>query len=238
MDNEINERHWDDLKGTYNNVWQIAAKKILSEKETMFIKNFYSKKIGPNVLDIGIGNGRILSALMANAHSDDIIKGIDISDEMIAVCQEKFAGKSNCEFKKCDIASSAVPFHEKFDFVTAVRVLKYNKNWIQIVEKISKQLNSGGIFVFTMPNKYSLNYFSSYKIPFYKSCKSELEILCKKNGLQIQEIISFTRIPDVIYDHSNNRAFALLVAILESILSVILGKTFFGRMFFIAAKKI
>lgn len=71
----------------------------------------------------------------------------------------KFA-KDQKHLVVCNISKDKLPFKRNFDFISAVRVLKYNKNWQEIIGKIINHLHNEGIFVFTMPNKNSLLRFT------------------------------------------------------------------------------
>ncbi len=237
MENQ-NKKHWDEMGETYGNVWKNKSKQYMHSREMTFINNFLNKKEVRRGLDIGVGSGRILENYLANSEVAELY-GIDISDEMVKFCKEKF--KENNRIQKmavCDFSKENIPFEVKFDFISAIRVLKYNKNWKEMVKKITDILNDGGVAVFTMPNKYSLNIFGTYSIPYYRTSKKELANLCKQSGLKILDLQSFTRIPDVIYNFSNNKLYSDCVVLMEKALSLLFGKVFFGRMFFIAVKKL
>ena len=56
-----NKQHWDKLGIGYSNAWVGKAKQFMSLKEMSFINTFLLRKKPKNILDIGIGNGRILA---------------------------------------------------------------------------------------------------------------------------------------------------------------------------------
>ena len=61
---------------------------------------------------------------------------------MVKICQKKFRGNKKIkEISVSDLSVEKLPFKDNFDFVTMVRVLKYNKNWPKMIEKISNRPN-------------------------------------------------------------------------------------------------
>ena len=232
-----NREHWNKVGPEYSRSWYGLSKKYMSQKETDFINNYLSTIKVKKALDIGIGNGRILTNYLQNTKKS-LIFGIDISEKMVEVCKKKFGkNKSTVKLAVCDFSRNNLPFTASFDFVTAIRVIKYNKNWPEMISKISHLLNKNGIAVFSMLNKYSLNIFSFQKIPFYRSSKKELENICKLYNLEILDMQSFTRIPDIFYNLFNKGFGAKCIIGLEIVFSKIFGKTLLGRMLFLAVRK-
>jgi len=231
-----NKSHWDTLGDNYSHAWEKKVKQWMSERELNFISDYFRKE-NMVVLDIGIGNGRILDYHVKSGYAKEIY-GIDISEEMVKISQNRFKNNEHVRnLAVCDISREALPFHTKFDFITSIRVLKYNKNWTDIVNKCVAQLNPGGIFLFTMPNKYSINFFSRYHIPYYLTKKSELVMVAEKNDTAVLNIKSLTRIPDFLYELTNNFIYVTFLKLLELFLETLLGKTLFGRILFIVVKK-
>ena len=232
-----NKQHWDKVGIKYSRSWIGKSKEYISLKELDFINRFLSSIEPKNILDIGIGNGRILANYLQDVKKSEIY-GIDISERMVDVCKKRFENNSAItKLVACDFSKEKIPFKITFDFISATRVLKYNKNWIEMIDKISQILSDDGIAVFCMPNKYSLNVFSFHQTPFYRSSKKELKNICEQHNLEILDIQSFTRIPDIFYTLSNNGIRAKCVISMEIFFSKIFGKTFLGRMLFLAVKK-
>ena len=208
----------------------------MSERELNFISR-YSREKDMLVLDIGSGSGRILEHHLQSEYAREIY-AIDVSEEMVKQCQRKFAHhRKLVAIVACDIAKEAIPFNMAFDLITCIRVLKYNKNWPEIVEKCMEKLNPGGVFLFTMPNKYSTNIFSRYQIPYYLTNKSELVNLAEKKGGTVLTVQSFTKIPDFFYEVTNHFLYAKFLELIEIFLETLLGKTLFGRILFVAVRK-
>lgn len=59
-----NRDHWDGLGEKYSNVWKSPAKQALSNAELGFVSKHLIGTRVKNVLDIGVGNGRIIDELL------------------------------------------------------------------------------------------------------------------------------------------------------------------------------
>lgn len=238
MKTSKNKLHWEQVGKEYHRSWAGIAKAYLSRQETDFINRFLLPQKPRKILDIGIGNGRILANYLKFARKSKIY-GIDISESMVDVCKKRFSRDSGiAELAVCDFSKEKLPFLGKFDFVSSIRVIKYNKNWREMIGKIARLLKKEGEAVFDMPNKYSLNIFSFSDIAFFRSTKDELEDICQRYNLEILEMRSFTRIPDVFYSLAKRRMWAGLIIGTETLLAKIFGKTFLGRILFLAVRKI
>ncbi|MFA5178378.1 MAG: class I SAM-dependent methyltransferase [Candidatus Paceibacterota bacterium] len=242
--NQLNKEHWDKLNKKYSEVWKSKAKQELSKKEMAFI-SYYLKIIKPKlILDIGVGNGRVVTNYINNSSADAKIYGIDVAPNMVDYCKELFINELKVkEIKTCDIAKDNICFIDNFDFISAIRVLKYNQNWIEIVGNIYEKLNNNGIFIFTMPNSQSISgfhrdTFSEHKLPIIYTTSSELKKILKDIGFEIIEIKAFSRVPDFLYNLNNSNFYTKTLLFIESFLELIFGKKFLGRYFFIACKKI
>lgn len=233
-----NKAHWEELGKSYDYVWKSPARKMLSDKEIGFVNFYLAKTTGVKVLDIGIGTGRILTELIKVSPKELEIYGLDISQQMVRVCRNKFKNSNKIkEIKVCDLSKENLCYKDNFDFITAIRVLKYNKNWQEIIKKVYGSLGKNGIFVFTMLNKNSLNKFSRYPIPTYKTDLKEIKIFLGDTGFKILEIRTFTRIPDFFYDLFDNYYWSILLNVQERFLELVFGKNKFGRILFISAIK-
>jgi len=238
MKNYVNRRHWDEAGANYSKSWESYGRREMSKNEMSFIVKYLKYTNQNSLLDLGIGDGRVLKTLSENTKINSKIYGLDISPLMVEICKEKFKDSQKIkELKICDIANEDIFFNNKFDFITAIRVLKYNENWRLIIKKAYNHLNSGGIFVFTMLNSKSINRFVKSTIPIHRTNVKELKEILTKSGFEILEIRSFTKLPDFFYNISKNKIFAKLVIFSEKLLEIILGKVFLGRILFIAGKK-
>ena len=234
--NQVNKKHWDNFKEGYSNNWKEAPKVALSKLEINFI-NKYLNKTYKRILDIGIGNGRILENVLKKSETNSRIYGIDISEEMVRLCKKKFEKENRMKsLKVCDFSTEEINIYDKFDFISAIRVIKYNKDWDNLIHNVYKKLNKNGIFVFSMLNSNSLSRYAHYGIPVYLTNKAEIESILKRMNFEIIEITSLSKLPAFLYLIDNNLYSKLLINI-EKLLEKIFGKTLFGKEFFIAVKK-
>lgn len=231
------QKHWENIGKAYNAFWKSKAKQELSKKELGFINQYLKKTKGQHILDIGVGSGRIIENYLANSKAKGIW-GIDWAGSMVNFCRNKFEKQKKVQkIVVCNISEEQFPFKNKFDFISAIRVLKYNQNWQEVIGKAISSLSSHGIFVFTMPNKNSFLRFSKPETSIYSTTKRGLEKVIQEQNGGIIQITSFMKLPDVFYDISNNKFYVSVLLWFEQILKTISGDTFLSRIFFIAVKK-
>lgn len=231
-----NRRHWESIGAEYETGWQKAAKHRLSEKELRFVSRQLIRQPTRRALDVGIGNGRIIEHVLATTRTTELY-GVDIAQEMVDVCSQKFATHNRVrDLRVCDVSAEALPFDAQFDFISAVRVLKYNANWKEIVVSLLDALVVNGIFVFSMPNRLSLNMISrSYDISWYTTTRRELEKLAKALRVSLLDICGFTKLPYFLYNNVGERVSHSVVAIDDRLSG--LSRTAFARELFVAVKK-
>ena len=236
---QSNKKYWDQWNIRYSDVWKTTARQIMSKKETDLISAELKKHKPLSILDIGIGNGRILDILNRNSNAKAKIYGIDISGEMVKICQSKFKNYHKItNLKICDLSSQELPFKNKFDFATSIRVLKYNANWKKMIKRVFNSLNPEGVFIFTMPNKLSVSglsgdTFSDNNSPIIYSNILELKKVTSDTGFSGFEVLAFSKLPNFLYHMSNNRFFVKLLLSTETVLEKILGQSLFGRELFV-----
>lgn len=236
-DNLVNKEHWDNFNKGYSNNWRGTSKEALSQRETGFINKYLIRNTVHKILDIGVGNGRIMQNLVEKSSDEVEIYGIDLSEKMVDLCKQRFEEEKKVKsIRVCDVSVEGVCFEHTFDFVSAVRVIKYNKNWVKMIENIHNKLNKNGIFIFSMLNNNSLSRFADYRIPIYLAGKKEIEAILRNMNFEILEISSFSKLPAFLYLIDNNFYSKVLIGI-EKFLDVLLGKALFGKEFFIAVKK-
>lgn len=242
MSNNAVRSHYDQLQVNYLECWSSLAKQNISRFELNLISNAV-KQISPKkkikVLEVGIGPGRIAQIILKYPVE---YYALDISSKMVEVSKSKFRG--NIKIKKiieADI-SQENPFpKEKFDLIVAIRVLYYNKNWTEIISKLSNKLNAGGLLVFCILNRYSSavlgKFINQDQLRGHYTNLGELKSILRTNHLKTITLEGYARLPDVIYDKCNSNLSAATVRIVEKISSIFLGKTLFMRMFYVIAQK-
>lgn len=232
------KNHWDKIGDKYQDIWHSLAQKIMSRWETDFIKKWIAERSPAELLDLGIGNGRIIEAISDKSKNDANIRGLDISFEMVQYCKQKFA--NNLKIKELKmLESNAIldVYDKKFDFITSIRVIKYNKNWEQMLKQLFELLNNNGVIVFSMPNKKAITGLLRTNITYVRVDPAYIKRLARKNNMEILEIKGFSRIPDYFYK-IDNYYISKLVIFGDKLLQIILGKYFLSReVFYVLLKK-
>lgn len=242
--NKIISDHYNKLGSNYLANWKKLdnGMTVIAEFEENFIEKSVStdclqKKGGLKILDIGCGPGRIADFVL-NKENNLKYYGIDISKEMVNSVKNRFRNNQYfIDAQVCD-ASEKIP-HESdyFDIIISIRVLKYNVNWKDIIKNINRVLKKGGYFIFTMPNKHSLNYFSKGEIPIYKTTISEITEILQKNGFNDIGIKDSSKLSDLFYSTTNNKNLIKFYCYIEKLLSIIF-KQKYSRLLYIVCRKI
>lgn len=233
------KKHWNEVGGEgYQDFWEGSlAHQDLSEREKGFIKKFIPQR-QIKALDYGTGSGRFLSILLKNTGPESEIYALDISDEMIKYCQEKFG--MDRKVKGLEVIKESQDiydyFQTNFDFITAVRALKYNSDWDRFLRNLFRVLNNNGILIFTMPNKYSIANLHKPKSPYVRISIREMRKIAKENNMEILGIKGFAKTPDLFY-RVKNRLFSKIVLFFEKILRLIFGSRLLEREIFYVFKK-
>lgn len=231
------KKHWDLVGAGYDKYWQPQGKQMLLRKELDFISRFLALTHAEDALDIGIGSGRILENYLRQPFLKHI-DGIDIAQTMVDVCRKKFMrSKQVRTLAVCNIATQNLPFLARYDFVSAIRVLKYNQNWKQIIDKIFGYLENEGVLVFSMPNKHALIRFTPTDTQQYYTTVQEIQDCVRSCGFTLLKISSFSKIPDIFYDFADTSGAVQLLSQGEKLLEKI-GKNTGGKELFVAVQKI
>jgi SAM-dependent methyltransferase len=96
------------------------------------------------ILDFGCGTG-IYGRLLTKKGA--IVKGFDISKEMLEIAKE--------ENPKLDLREGSgykIPFKEKFDIVLSSLTVHYLKDWNKMFKEVSRVLKPKGLFIFSTNN--------------------------------------------------------------------------------------
>ena len=112
------------------------------------------------VLDVACGVGA-LSFYFASLGAK--IRGIDISERAISICQktQKFLSKEKNEFKKMNFEEISIEkfrSKEKFDLVLCSEIIEHVKDDDLFLKKIHQQLKKGGILYLSTPSPENILY--------------------------------------------------------------------------------
>lgn len=237
--------YWNKRGGTYEAAWASYAKKRLNGLETGLIEqelNAMEQKhpdTAVRSLDVGMGTGRIGEKILKH---NVTYYGLDISDEMVHFCKEKFKNNEKVSLLTAyDVLQELPTDWGKFDFVTAIRVLSYGNQWKQSLHNIYNAMAPGGTCIFTLPNRHSSIFISKMlqkrDLNGHEVTYSEVMEGVKKIGFSEVYIVGFSRILDTIYDMCNNRASSSILFFIEKLFRFIFGRTFLARLFYIVCKK-
>jgi SAM-dependent methyltransferase len=239
MADETNRSHWDSLGARYSANWSTPGQQLMSDKETSFVVDHLPARSGLTVLDVGIGNGRILERLLDDDRVEAVY-GVDVAAEMVSVCREKFGANPKIrDLVVCDVATEALPIPVKLDFISAIRVLKYSANWWEMVaQTLLPQLAPNGVLVFSMPNANSVKRFSRpYAVPYFNTTEKELRERLSHAGAEVVSLSGFSKIPDAVYRASTRPALTRSLLAVERSLDGVVGSTRLARELFVAAKR-
>lgn len=240
--NNLIAKYYNRLGNDYYDNWVKLASgmRIIREFETDFIKNTIKVFEGNNdqklmVLDIGSGPGRIAEIILKDKQLK--YQGIDISLEMIKALKKKFEKRPNFVSAKVGNASKGLAYKlNNFDIVTCIRVLKYNKNWPEIIKNTHKILKKGGLFLFSIPNKHSLNFFSKDDLPIYRTTIGRIVNILKEAGFKNIKIEKSSKLSDILYSKTDNKYLLGLYSFIEKVLNLIFREKF-SRLLYVSCHK-
>ncbi len=233
-----NRRHWDSLGAQYSENWASVSQQLLSEQETSFLLRHLPAPPGQSVLDVGIGSGRILDKLIAQ-EGVAAVYGVDISPEMVDVCRARFAGEPKLRgLFVCDVSREPLPVPPNLDFISAVRMLKYSRNWGEMIETLLDHLAPDGVLVFSMPNENSIKRFSRpYAVEYFKTSAKDLRARLQRPDLELLEVTGFSKMPDFLYRRGHHPKVASGLVGLERALDAAIGPAALARELFVAVRR-
>jgi trans-aconitate methyltransferase len=103
-----------------------------------------------SVLDVGCGDGKI-TAMIANALPNGMIKGIDISPEMIRFARLKCSREANPTLEFIVQDAQKLDYHEQFDLIFSCFALQWLPNPELFFQGAFKSLKFSGLLVAAIP---------------------------------------------------------------------------------------
>lgn len=139
--------YWDNISKSFNTVSSRAAShnKKYSKIAKAIIKNNCA-----SVLDLGCGSG-LLEKELFRLEYDGSVTAIDSSSEMLKIAEDN--NKDNLKkiyFMNKEV-SDQLEFNDSFDCVVMINLLYLVNNKRNLISKIRKILNKGGLFILVDP---------------------------------------------------------------------------------------
>jgi len=176
---------------------QLARKYQWFGPEILFGLCYEFVKSGDRLLDIGIGTG-LCSSLFFKLGLE--IFGIDNSEEMLAVCDEK---NITTELKKWNVLDTPLPYPDaQFDIIISGGVFHFFEDLLPIFKEIARLIKPSGIFAFSakitteeLPvNSYAT--FTENSIPIFTHSNLYIHQLLISNGFQSLKEVNFFILDD------------------------------------------
>jgi SAM-dependent methyltransferase len=233
-----NRDHWESIGGDYLAEWDPPARNRVGVRELEFILDALRRSPGRTALDVGVGSGRILDGLLRGTRETELW-GIDLAPAMVEATRARFPGEPRLRgLAVCDLSSEPLPFQRSFDFISAIRMLKYNHNWREMVGELVARLEPGGVIVFTVSNARSLNAISRpYAIAGMNVTRDDARALCDALGLEVLAEEGFTKLPHVLLSRTRSPGAARVLIGIDALLARLLGGPALAREVFVAARR-
>lgn len=138
----------------YFNQWSKDYSRSYGRKEwPLFLRWIFDnilenlpKKRRAKIIDLGTGNGRLISILSAK-FEDACFIGVDISEEMLKEAKKSLRNVKDLKLIKNKMHKFAVP-DESIDYVVSNFALHHCRNKLHLFERVFKSLKKGGIMIF------------------------------------------------------------------------------------------
>ncbi len=160
-----------------------AFMNIFNSDHYRAVERFVCKDNGARILDIGFGNGYMLSKLSKKL--DSKLYGIDISADMVEKAMQK--NTDGVTLNKIMLSQASVtelPYNGNFfDTVYTVNTVYFWGDMSKAFEEILRVLKSGGNFICAFYSKDYLDKLPYCDTGFDKFTPSELRRLARGNGL-------------------------------------------------------
>lgn len=147
--------------------WCQSRIRLLKKIVDKYSRNYVKARF----LEIGSGNGTILSAIAKNESLT--LTGSEIYLKGIMYAKQKLP---NIDFFQFDVQQRRL--EEKFDIIGAFDVLEHIENDVAAIININKMLNEGGYFILTVP-QYKFLWSSLDTMVKHKRRYSQNEVVAK-----------------------------------------------------------
>ncbi len=204
------ESFYDDMADGYLDTFRTKSMmRVMKIERDLIISHMPSSSGKLKVLEVGTGPGR-LSAEIVKRNVD--FTGIDISKEMLRACRKR-VGPEPILIQHD--AGKGLPFPDSsFDYIYSLRVLKYVGDLPMVLKEVHRTLKDDGIFLFSMPNKLSINMLHMRQhVEYQRFTMGGLKEVLKKYDLITKEIIGGPRLPEYLYQRDSERMYDLIIKV-------------------------
>ncbi len=173
MSETVIRSQYDQMADVYDQRWNNYIAKTLS-----FVKNWAQISPEAIVLDIGCGTGEF-ERLLLTENPQQVITGVDISEEMLLVAKQKCRTYPNVSFQNASV--SALPFADNsFDVVVSASAFHYFDDPDIALKEIKRVLKPDGkVVILDWCKDYLLcricDFFLKFVDPAYKRCYTQKE---------------------------------------------------------------
>lgn len=130
-------KQYDQLAAVYDLRWKSYIANTLS-----FLKTWADISPTDTVLDVACGTGEFERLLVAECSSQQIV-GVDISDKMLAIAQNKCSAYPQVSFKRA--SASTLPFDsDSFDVIVSANSFHYFDNPFAALKEMRRVLKPDG----------------------------------------------------------------------------------------------
>ncbi|MFA4824302.1 MAG: methyltransferase domain-containing protein [Methanoregula sp.] len=151
----------------------------------------------PAILDIGAGTG-LLSALMIQKFPDAALTLVDLSESMLSVAQERFAGRKDVRYITGNYSS--VDFAGRYDLICSALSIHHleHEEKHRLYKKIYDALKPGGMFVnadqvlgeTVAINRRYMAYWDEFLVPCPLSAEDKKQMLYRRETFDKNEKLS------------------------------------------------
>lgn len=163
---------------------------IMNQKQYNAVLRNLKIKESDTILDIGYGNGYLISKLAKSNHAR--FWGIDISEDMFKVASrknQKFIDDGNMKLGLGDITKTDFE-SDFFDKIYTVNTIYFWPNVDSGLTEIARILKPGGIFMNVVYSKKFLNSIPYATYGYAKYSQDELRELSLRNGFKIVDVVT------------------------------------------------
>ncbi|WP_026733954.1 class I SAM-dependent methyltransferase [Fischerella sp. PCC 9605] len=173
MSEKVIRQQYDQVANLYDRRWSTYIAKTLS-----FLKTWAHISPEATVLDIGCGTGEF-ERLLLTENPQQMITGVDISEEMLLVAKQKCRAYPNVSFLTA--SASALPFaNNSFDVIVSASTFHYFDDPETSLKEMRRVLKPDGkVVILDWCKDYLLcricDFVLKFVDPAYKQCYTQRE---------------------------------------------------------------